>query len=358
MFRAVRLPEGLERIGDQAFSGMYRLGVISFPGSLKSIGARAFRACTGLTRVSLPEGLESIGDFAFLHGAKEVRLPESLRYLVRQALGDRMYTPTILQLPSRAPYLAGNAGSDLITQAQTAQELYPYEGHPIVSGDFAYTVDELGEATIIDYLGAGGGSMVQFPAEIDGHPVVALKAIHAEQASRGEVREIRLPEGLRRLGHYALSFFWYLEKLNIPMSLEKVDDYGLGTASWIELSPEHPVYTLVEGAVYDKRTRTLVQYHGGASVFVVPKGIEHIAGGAFGDSKPREVVLPEGLLTIGDGAFSMMPRLAKINLPDSLISIANNSFSGSWELEDILYNPGSYGQHWYMDLDTMPARVD
>ena len=53
----VELPEGLTRVGDNAFAGCRNLTAITLPGSVREIGDRAFLECTGLTILSLPQGL-------------------------------------------------------------------------------------------------------------------------------------------------------------------------------------------------------------------------------------------------------------------------------------------------------------
>ncbi|RBI46854.1 leucine-rich repeat domain-containing protein, partial [Metamycoplasma hominis] len=62
--KEVILNEGLEKIGDEAFSST-KIESITIPGSVKEIGGRAFSGCTNLEEVSLNEGLEKIGAEAF-----------------------------------------------------------------------------------------------------------------------------------------------------------------------------------------------------------------------------------------------------------------------------------------------------
>lgn len=59
------LPEGLEEIGEYAFSGCSEMETISMPSTLKKIGRSAFSECSRLVRPSLPESLEHIGMNAF-----------------------------------------------------------------------------------------------------------------------------------------------------------------------------------------------------------------------------------------------------------------------------------------------------
>lgn len=61
----LKIPDGVTRIGDDAFKDCKGLTKIDLPNSLKGIGDYAFSHCSGLTGIEIPSGVTSIGDFAF-----------------------------------------------------------------------------------------------------------------------------------------------------------------------------------------------------------------------------------------------------------------------------------------------------
>ncbi len=65
MLREIVLPEGVETIESEAFSGCTALEKVTLPKSLKTIGSLAFSGCTALKELSIPEGLIAIADDAF-----------------------------------------------------------------------------------------------------------------------------------------------------------------------------------------------------------------------------------------------------------------------------------------------------
>jgi uncharacterized repeat protein (TIGR02543 family) len=77
---SVTLPAGLASIGDYAFYNCSGLTSVTLPVGLTSIGSRAFYNCSGLTSVTLPVGLTSIGSGAFYNcsGLTSVTLPDGL----------------------------------------------------------------------------------------------------------------------------------------------------------------------------------------------------------------------------------------------------------------------------------------
>lgn len=61
----VRIPGGIEAIGDLAFSDCFRMKEVTVPESVKSIGAEAFARCYNLSSIALPGGAMVIGPDAF-----------------------------------------------------------------------------------------------------------------------------------------------------------------------------------------------------------------------------------------------------------------------------------------------------
>ena len=61
----VTIPEGVQSIGDCAFSSCKSLSSLTLPSSLQSIGDYAFMFCSSLSSLTLPSSLQSIGDSAF-----------------------------------------------------------------------------------------------------------------------------------------------------------------------------------------------------------------------------------------------------------------------------------------------------
>lgn len=63
----VTVPDGITRIGDNAFSGKTEIQAITLPDSVTVIGESAFRHCDGLESINLPEGITEIESDAFTY---------------------------------------------------------------------------------------------------------------------------------------------------------------------------------------------------------------------------------------------------------------------------------------------------
>lgn len=79
---SIKLPEGLESIGESAFSTRVQLQHLELPASVKEIGNGAF-FYTGLTQITIPEGIEKLASTLFYDcfSLREITLPQSLQVI-------------------------------------------------------------------------------------------------------------------------------------------------------------------------------------------------------------------------------------------------------------------------------------
>ena len=61
----INLPEGLETIDDEAFSGCSSLELAELPSTVKHLGNKAFDRCGSITISALPESIETLGSSVF-----------------------------------------------------------------------------------------------------------------------------------------------------------------------------------------------------------------------------------------------------------------------------------------------------
>lgn len=86
----VILPDGLQKIDDDAFMNQFRLKSVILPPSLTEIGKSAFSGCTGLESVTFFDNLEKIDINAFqgCTSLTSITLPESIRYIGANAFDN------------------------------------------------------------------------------------------------------------------------------------------------------------------------------------------------------------------------------------------------------------------------------
>lgn len=81
----------------------------------------------------------------------------------------------------------------------------------------------------------------------------------------------------------------------------------------------------------------LVKYLGSQTEVTVPEGVTSIGEGAFYNCDSLEsVILPEEITSIGAGAFNDCESLSSIEFPEGLTTIGGDAFKDCWQLENIV----------------------
>jgi hypothetical protein len=93
-FSSVVIPQGVRRIGRNAFSSSYNLTSVTLPEGLQVIDDSAFSSCSNLIRINIPEGIAAIGNNAFNNCSKliVVNVPQNIIYLSGSALPNNFTT--------------------------------------------------------------------------------------------------------------------------------------------------------------------------------------------------------------------------------------------------------------------------
>ena len=78
--------------------------------------------------------------------------------------------------------------------------------------------------------------------------------------------------------------------------------------------------------------------HISLSSVTLPEGVISIGDFAFSEAGLNSIILPDTLVSIGDCAFDYCSGLTSVTLPDSLVSMGRNPFNGS-ALTDVVFSP-------------------
>ena len=108
----VVIPEGYERLGNEAFYGCSHVKNFTFPKSLQVIGDRSFYYCNDLRVIEFNEGLENIGKEAFMgNSLVSVKFPSTLRIINDAAFATASKDPLItnIKLNAGLKYIGNSA---------------------------------------------------------------------------------------------------------------------------------------------------------------------------------------------------------------------------------------------------------
>ena len=159
-----------------------------------------------------------------------------------------------------------------------------------------------------------------------------LQTIGISAFRESGIEEIELPEGLKKIGRAAFMES-ALKRVELPASLEEIGEIPFALCAQlteIAVSDGNPNYKAVDGALYTKDGKQLIQYPNGKSgLFEVEEGTEVIRYGACARADISQVTFPESLLRIDNEAFYECRALEELQLPESLEYIGNLAFGSS-----------------------------
>ncbi|MBR4071090.1 MAG: leucine-rich repeat protein, partial [Clostridia bacterium] len=245
-----------------------------------------------------------------------------------------------------------------------------------------------GKATITGFMGVADEFVI--PSEVEGCLVVEIadKAFYnasffssivipetietiGDSAFYGcsAFDNLVLPEGVREIGDNAFYACSGLISITIPASVESIGKgivYGTGI-SHIIVDENNKNYSGDGNCIVDKNTGTLIA---ACNNSVIPDNgsVKNIGDSVFGGTSIENIILPEGVTSIGSYAFAGCSFLKSVALPSTLEHIGSGAFYNCYGLEGVYIKDLtawfniSFGQHissggYMYDMDTNPLSV-
>ena len=208
-----------------------------------------------------------------------------------------------------------------------------------VEAQFDYTTNQ-GTATITKYTGPGGA--VTIPSTIIGLPVITIGegafwsctslasvvisdgvADIASSAFDGceSLTSVTIPSSVTNIGDDAFSGCSSLTKVAIPASVTSIGSYVFSDCSSlaeITVDPVNPLYSSVNGVLFNKSQSTLIQYPPAeAGSYMIPGSVTTIENGAFISCMGlTSVTIPSSVTNMGGETFFGCPNLATITVDE------------------------------------------
>ena len=147
------------------------------------------------------------------------------------------------------------------------------------------------------------------------------------------LRSVTIPDRVTTIGDEA--FFWCLSltSVTIPDSVTTIGGgafYNCTRLKSIKVSENNTTYKSIDGNLYTKDGKTLVQYAIGKSdtSFTIPDIVTTIGYAAFYYcTSLTSVTIPDSVTTIGNSAFSWCDSLTSVTIPDSVTTIGDHAFA-------------------------------
>ena len=335
---AVTLPEGLTHIGTGAFRSCGKLQRISIPAGVTCIADSVFEYCSSLREVVLPDSLTSIGKEAFrcCSSLETVAIPENVTSIGENAFYDCKLTSLEVAPGNTVYHSYGNCLIDT-EEKQILKVAVPFtipsDGSVTSFARYAVTSFYGESLTLPKYITDLGFNSFSYVKNVyyDGTPE--------------EYRAIERMSDTIKLGKAIVHFTSFAEPpiiltgycggegdgTNVSFTQDSVGKLILsgtgitksGTPGyWLhsELIVNEGVTSIADRMFYDTRYTSVT----------LPASLESIGEYAFWHNKSlRTLTIPADsrLKTIGPGAFSMVYNLDSFTIPQGVTVIENDTFS-------------------------------
>ena len=310
------IPEGVTTISNYSFSHCSFLSSLSIPNSVTSIGSSAFSECSGLTSVTIPGSVTTIGSFAFsgCSGLTTLTIPRSVTTIGSSAFSSSGLTSLTI------PGSVTSIGSGAFSNCKELISVTLPENLTALEGSTFYGCKKLSSITIpekvtsigdSDFNGCNGLTSVTIPDN-----VTTIGAEAFENCS--SLKSINIPKSVTSIGYMAF------QNCN---SLTSVIISDLKAWCGIEFKTEYsnPLSIVKKLIINDVEVKDLV----------IPEGVTSLGNYAFtGCNGLTSVTIPDGV-TLGEGVFMECSGLTSVSIPDNVIFNGAVIFAGCSSLKAI-----------------------
>lgn len=257
-----------------------------------------------------------------------------------------------------------------------------------IEGNFRYSIYD-GIAYLSGYVGTD--ERVVIPATLGGAPVTVISHFGPNENVTAVIlpdtvkqiaphafvnctalSEVLLPEGLLSIETAAFGGCESLKSIHIPSTVSQIgySVFGLTGLTEITVDEDNPYLYAAGNCLIERGTEKLLQ---GCSTSVIPEGVKTIGNSAFSGAGLTEIVIPDsvktieenafwgeteltgvtlgsGVKTIGSEAFSVCRSLTSIRIPASVTTVGEKAFDFCVELKDVYcdlpFRLGGWNENW------------
>lgn len=331
--------DGVEIICDSAFEYCESLEHIILPTSVKKIGRGAFYGCENLHTIEMHEGIYEFGSFAFYKcsSLRDLLIPASIETVgigaftgVQSIISNNpkfkvkdgcLYSDdnkTLLYFFNdgrtyyNIPYGTNIIGESAFSGSSIEYVTLPNTLTRIENDAFSNTnLEEIRFPLSLKYIGSSafyncrGLVAVTFPQDVEEIGVQAFESCM-------NLTYLELSDNIKIINNCAFAST-NISSVKLPKKLE-----SLGIMVFVCTPLKHITgcdkFIVDEGVIYTFDKKTLVQYYGQHSQFIIPEYVENIADYAFACAYCiKEVVFPSTIKSIGKNIFEQtLPKVFKV----------------------------------------------
>ena len=321
----IKIPDSVTSIDWYAFSGCSSLTNIEIPEGVTSIGEGVFKGCSSLTNIEIPEGVTSIGEYAFYECSSltNIEIPKGVTSIESYAFYG-CSSLTNIEIPERVISIGKGAfsGCSSLTNIEIP------EGVTSIGNSAFY------EDTIL-HIKADSGAHKW--AEKEGYTYI-LEGKAENTETNYQIKEKETWDVSENQDGSVIAK-WIFEDRTLAISGNgemKSWEYNDKNIDWHDSK-----YTdIIEKVIIEEGVTSIGVYafSGCSSLtnIAIPEGVTWIGVYAFsGCSSLTNIAIPEGVTSIGWYAFEGCSSLTNIEVPEVVTSIGRYAFYGCSKLKSI-----------------------
>ena len=365
------IPEGVKKIGEYAFYQCDVIETLTMPSTVTTVGVGAFSLCTNLTAVHIsdlaswckihfekdhkynitnplkyakslylngelitdlviPEGVREIGDSAFEDYAalKSVTIPAGVYRIGEMAFMD---CESLTKVDASSANTCTTIESNAFCNCKSLAQFFMPSNLNSVKESAFENCSALTDVYISDVV-----SWIEIDfADKYANPLYYAKSLYIDgQDVLSGGYNMVIPEGVEDIGSYVF-YGWNIKNLTIPSSLKRIDDnafWGISKINAVYVSDIESwcnIRYLNEFSSPLSASSNLYVNGSLLTDLVIPEGITTIGLYKFNNCKSlKSVTIPSSVTSIGSSAFKGCSGLTSVTIPSSVTSIGSSAFEG------------------------------
>jgi hypothetical protein len=387
--KSINIPDGVTLIEDSAFNCCKALTEVTIPNSVTEIGLKAFYGCDGLTEIIIPDSVTTIGAQAFEYcdGLTSITLGSGVETIGKYAVGDCINI-TNLTIPANVTTIEDGA----FRNCESMLNITVDSNNPNYSSDEYGVLFNKDKTVLMQY------TLGRTVTDYDIPDTVTEIGYYAFANSNG-LTDVVIPDSVTTIGVRAFSLCKNLKSITFGTNITTLEEIAFyhsdrfitfnykGTSNqWNELlennsdksgilpicyavhCSDKDIYPSCGDNVswkFDYDTGVLTLFGTGdmdnyeystisgfcnypwrpfyyqIKEVIICDGVTSIGNAAFCEcDNLTNITIPDSVTKIGDDAFYLCDIISNIVVPDSVTTIGDGAFSCCYNLSNVTIGDG------------------